>query len=96
MGVDERARHRLYRRLEEVLGPEEAGTLMNHLPPTGLSDLATKGELKGEVAALRSEMMALEERLTAKIEQMGRRIVMWTSSMVLASAALAFAAGRIG
>jgi hypothetical protein len=41
MGVDERARQRLYRRLEEILGPEEAGTLMNPLPSTGLSDLAT-------------------------------------------------------
>jgi hypothetical protein len=56
MPVDDRARHLLYRRLEAVLGPDEAGTLMEHLP---------------------------------------RRIVMWTSSMVLASAALAFAAGRL-
>jgi hypothetical protein len=91
MGVDERARHRLYRRLEEILGPEEAGTLMNHLPPAGLPDLATKTDL----ALTRADMVALEERLTARIEQMGRRIVMWTSSMVLASAALAFAAGRL-
>jgi hypothetical protein len=65
--------------------------LMNHLPPAGLSDLATRGYL----AVTRAEMVAIEERLTARIEQMGRRIVMWTSSMVLASAALAFAAGRI-
>jgi hypothetical protein len=39
-------------------------------------------------------MESLEHRLAAKIEQSGRRLVMWTSSMVLASAALAFAAGR--
>jgi hypothetical protein len=91
MGVDERARHRLYRRLEEVLGPEEAGTLMNHLPPAGLSDLATKADL----FLLRAEMEALRADLTAQIERGGRRLVMWTSSMVLASAALAFAAGRI-
>jgi hypothetical protein len=88
MGVDERARHRLYRRLEEVLGPEEAGILMNHLPPAVLSDLATKADL----VVLEER---LEGRLTAKIEQMGRRLVMWTSSMVLAGAALAFAAGRL-
>jgi hypothetical protein len=69
MAVDDRARHRLYRRLEEVLGPEEAGTLMNHLPPAGLSDLATRGYL----AVTRAEMVAIEERLTARIEQMGRR-----------------------
>jgi hypothetical protein len=61
---------------------------MNHLPPAGLSDLATNAELRSEIATL-------EERLSAKIEQMARRLVMWTSSMVLASAAIAFAAGRI-
>jgi hypothetical protein len=75
---------------------------MNHLPAAGLSDLATKAdltllrsELKSDTVALRAEMVALEERLTARIEQMGRRIVTWTSSMVLAGAALAFAAGRL-
>lgn len=83
MTVDERARHRLYLRLEEVLGQEEAGTLMNHLPPAGLADLATKDDLE-----------ALGHKLTAQMERLGRRLVMWTSSMVLAAAALAFAAGR--
>jgi hypothetical protein len=91
MGVDEQARHRLYRRLEEVLGPEEAGTLMHHLPPAGLSDLATKADL----LLVKSDLAALRADLTARIERAGRRLVMWTSSMVLASAALAFAAGRI-
>jgi len=83
MPVDERARHLLYRKLEAVLGPEEAGTLMGHLPPAGWADLATKRDLE-----------ILEHRLTAKIEQSARRLVMWTSSMVVALAALAFAAGR--
>ena len=85
MAVDEQARHRLYRKLEEILGPEEAGTLMDHLPRAGLSDLATGDDLR-----------SLEHRLTAEVERSGRRLVMWTSSMVLASAALAFAAGRLG
>jgi hypothetical protein len=40
-------------------------------------------------------MEGLEHQLTAKIEQSARRLVMWTSSMVLASAALAFVAGRL-
>jgi hypothetical protein len=87
MPVDERSRHRLYRKLETLLGPEEAGTLMDHLPPAGLANLATKDDLRNEIAALRNE-------LVAKIEQSARRLVMWNSSMVLASAALAFAAGR--
>jgi hypothetical protein len=105
MSVDERARHRLYLRLEEVLGPDEAGTLMSHLPPTGFADLATKQDLKnleqrltGNVDSLEQRltgsMDSLEHRLTARMEQLARRLVMWTSSMVLAAAALAFAAGR--
>ena len=32
MVIDERSRLDLYRRLEEVLGAEEADTLMSHLP----------------------------------------------------------------
>ena len=83
MTVDERARHRLYRKLEEVLGTDEAGTLMDHLPPTGWGDVATKHDLG-----------ALKDELTATMEQLARRLVMWTSSMVLAAGALAFAAGR--
>ena len=45
MVVDERSRHELYRRLEEVLGPEAATTLIEHLPPVGWADVSTKGDL---------------------------------------------------
>ena len=90
MAVDERSRHRLYRKLEELLGAEEAGTLMDHLPPGGFGSLATKVDIH----VLRADLESLEHRLTARMEQLARRLVMWTSSMVLASAALAFAAGR--
>jgi hypothetical protein len=101
MALDERSRHRLYLKLEEVLVAEEAGTLMDHLPPGGFADLATKSDVllvKNDLASLRNELTGrmenLEHRLTATIEQSARRLVVWTSSMVLASAALAFAAGR--
>lgn len=138
MPVDERARHLLFRKLEAVLGSEEAGTLMDHLPPAALANLATKDDilglrneflgrldsqdrrLTGRIERLdqrltgrmdrleegligrmdsleermTSRMESLEHRLTAKIEQSARRLVMWTSSMVLAATALAFAAGR--
>jgi len=47
MAVDERSRHELYRRLEEVLGPEAATTLIEHLPPVGWADVATRHDLAG-------------------------------------------------
>jgi len=47
MAVDERSRHELYRRLEEVLGPEAATTLIEHLPPGGWADVATRHDLAG-------------------------------------------------
>ena len=45
MAVTEHDRHRMYQRLEEVLGPEEATTLMEHLPPVGWADVATKRDI---------------------------------------------------
>lgn len=45
MVVDDRSRHELYRRLEEVLGLEAATTLIEHLPPAGWGDVATKQDL---------------------------------------------------
>jgi len=53
MVVDERSRRAMRRRLEEVLGEENATTLMEYLPP---EELATKRDLEG-----------LEQRLTLRI-----------------------------
>ena len=63
MVVDERSRHELYRRLEEVLGPDAATTLIEHLPPVGWADVATKHDLAG-----------LEERITERFNGMDHRI----------------------
>jgi len=45
VAVTEETRHRLCRRPEEVLGPEEATTLMELVPPVGWGDVATKRDL---------------------------------------------------
>jgi uncharacterized protein YPO0396 len=62
MAVDERAQHELHRRLEEVLGADEAATLMAHLPPVGWADVATKHDLA-----------QLEERLNLRFESIDQR-----------------------
>jgi glutathione S-transferase len=62
MAVSEESRYHLYQRLEEVLGPKEATVLMEHLPPVGWADVATKRDLD-----------ALETRLDARLAQMDAR-----------------------
>lgn len=81
MAVDEQARHRLYRRLEEVLGEEEAGILMDHLPPTGFGDLATKGDIglvRADLERLRessrADLESLQERLGSRMETLEHKL----------------------
>lgn len=63
MVVDERSRHELYRRLEEVLGPDAATTLIEHLPAVGWADVATRHDLAG-----------LEQRIDLRFERVEERI----------------------
>lgn len=55
MSGDERDRHELYGRLEEVLGAEYATVLMEHLPAP-FANLATKDDLRSEAALVRSDL----------------------------------------
>jgi hypothetical protein len=55
--IDERARHELYRAVEELLGTRIADTLMALLPPVGWADVATKGDL-----------LQLEARFDARLD----------------------------
>lgn len=45
MAISEADRHLMYLKLEEVLGAEAANTVMEHLPPVGWADVATKHDL---------------------------------------------------
>jgi hypothetical protein len=62
MVLDERARHELFLRLEQALGPEAAETLMEMMPPVGWADVATKRDLD-----------ALEERMNLRFELVDQR-----------------------
>ena len=55
MAISEESRHHLYQRLEEVLGVDDAATLMEHLPPVGWADVATKRDLDALAAAMKRD-----------------------------------------
>ncbi|HVF32792.1 MAG TPA: hypothetical protein VM933_07135 [Acidimicrobiales bacterium] len=70
MAISEESRHQLYGRLEVVLGPAEAATMMAHLPPVGWADVARRSDLDHFGGVLRSEMAALGSDLRAEMADM--------------------------
>jgi hypothetical protein len=102
MSIDEQSRHQLYRRLEEILGPGPAATLMEHLPPVGWADVATKRDLDALEARLEGKLdrelgHVWHEfgRVHADIASWGRTIVLANIAMVIAAVGLAFGAARL-
>ena len=55
MAIDERQRHLLHEKLDDVIGPDEAATLMAHLPPVGWADVARRSDLDHLGERLRAE-----------------------------------------
>jgi hypothetical protein len=103
MVLDERSRHELYLRLEAVLGPEAATTLMEHLPPVGWADVALKRDLDALEHRLELRFEALEHKLVATfrgelqtaLTAQGRQLAITLAGTAGALSALAFAAARL-
>jgi hypothetical protein len=106
MALDERSRHELFLRLEEALGPEAATTLMEHLPPVGWADVATKRDLdhtavllRGEAVLLRGEIEGLRAEFYKAMAEQTRTILLTvvstTIGAMIGTATLAFAAARL-
>jgi hypothetical protein len=79
----------MYARLEAVLGEEDAAMLMEHLPPVGWADVATKLDLVMVRSDLERGMAQLESRIIRTVV-----FAMLASNTTLA--ALAFGAARLG
>jgi hypothetical protein len=73
--VDERSRHSLYLKLEGILGREEATTLMEHLPPVGWADVATKRDLDQLAEANQREHQQLAGTFKLGLEALENRLV---------------------
>ena len=90
MQIDERTRREMYEQLEAVLGTQTADALMEHLPPVGWAEVATKSDL----AAMRVDIEALEYRVLAQMHREITRVIMWFVPTMLSGVGLAFAAAR--
>lgn len=92
MPVDDRTRLNLHRKLDEVLGPDDADTLMAHLPPVTWNDVATKDDVKDAVRTLESVLSA---RIDGAIATAMERQIRWMVTFNTGLVALALAAARL-
>jgi hypothetical protein len=74
MPLDETARSKLLAKLTELLGAEEAATLMERLHPQDWSQLATKDDLAGLRTELRSEISGLRTEVRSEIAEVRSEI----------------------
>ena len=95
MALDERARHELFLRLEQALGPKSAETLMELLPPVGWADVATKRDLDALenklLAAFRGELLAQSNAINSQM----KTLILVNVGTVVSMAALAFGVAKL-
>ncbi|HEX6381162.1 MAG TPA: hypothetical protein VF180_07950, partial [Acidimicrobiia bacterium] len=99
---DERARHELFLRLEQALGPESVETLMELLPPVGWADVATKRDLDALrhqlLADFRGELLAQSNAVNARIDAINgqmKTLIFANFGAVVSMAALAFGVAKL-
>ena len=84
-------RRELFGLLEPSLGSRGAALLMEHLPPTGWADLATKSDLAGvraEIATLRAELI---EKMSESQRTIQTTMIQTMFGAVIAVSGLVFA-----
>ena len=102
MALDERARHELFLRLEQALGPDSAEALMELLPPVGWADVATKRDLDALenklLAGFRGELLAQSNAINARIDAMNgqmKTLILVNVGTVVSIAALACGLAKV-
>ena len=71
MSITEESRNDLYEGLTEALGKQRATTLMEHLPPRGWADVATKQDLQLLRTELTAEMDVRFAEVRAQFAEVG-------------------------
>ena len=92
--IDELSRHRLFTKLQDVLGVDDAAVLIEHLPPVGWADVATKRDLEPLVARL--EVLGNDlGTLRAEVSSQFRTTLFTMMGMMLTLTGLVFAAAKL-
>jgi hypothetical protein len=81
VAITEQSRHQLYKHLEELMGAEDASVLMEHLPPVGWADVATKRDLDMLRLEWRAGLADAQRNLT--LSQLGGFAVLNTIMLVI-------------
>jgi hypothetical protein len=84
MAVTEKQRHDLYNDLEATLGSRSASVLMEHLPPVGWADVATRRDLDALDERIDHRFDVLEARIEARLERLERVVTARLLAMVVA------------
>jgi hypothetical protein len=83
MPVDDRTRLNLHRKLEAVLGHDDADTLMAHLPPVTWRDVATKADVDAACDRLGNQLRAgFIEAMNRQIKWLVGLAAVWTTVLV--------------
>ena len=92
---DDRIRLSLHRKLDELVGSEEAQLLMERVPPFNWHEIATKADLlalRGDVSALRAELLQAIDvqavRTDSSVKDAFARQTWQLTGLLLASQAL--------
>jgi hypothetical protein len=106
VAISEGRRNRLHNKFREVLGEDDAETVMEMLPPVGWADVATNRELDHLRVELEARMEASEQRMLAalhreigavrdEIGSVTRSVMVWATGLFATLAGLAFTAGHL-
>jgi hypothetical protein len=86
--ISDARRRLLHDRLVDAMGDEAAEVLMEHLPPAGWADLATKSDVQHETALLRAEMAIFRAEFRTELATLAsiidRRMAAQTRTLMLA------------
>lgn len=74
MSITEAERFTMHAGLQENLGEEVANILMEHLPPVGWADVASKHDLIAFETRTDMRFVSLEERMSLRIENLEERM----------------------